>query len=115
MSQTKLLRSNVIKLLGKSGLVSKKLLEAFSHNPHTAFWYALKVLGHPWPEGENAISQDAGASLAYARDVLHKPWPMGEPTIFKDWSYTWYYGEMVYHVAKVDLHPWVSARYTGAD
>lgn len=115
MSQTKSLRSNVIQALGKNNLVSKRLSEAFSHNPHTAFWYAMKVMHHRWPEAEGVISQDAGAALAYARDILHRPWPEGEPSIFKKRHYTTYYGIQVCKIPTEDITPWVSAHYTGPD
>ena len=110
MSQTKSLRSNVIQALGKNNLVSKRLLEAISRNPSTAFWYAQKVLHHRWPEGEEAIAKDAGPALAYARDVLHRPWPEGEEAIFKDYNYTYYYGQHVCKIPTEDLYPWVLAR-----
>ena len=50
-------------------------------NPLDCVWFALDVIGGPWPKAEPVILQDPEACLEYARMVLDKRWPEGEKAI----------------------------------
>lgn len=52
----------------------------FKTDPKIAIWYAMRQ-GKPYPEGEDAISQDAKASFIYATEVLKGRFEKGEKAI----------------------------------
>ena len=60
----------IMLLLGSQGLLSKRMVEAISHNPKLAYWYAGHILHGPWPEGEAAICTSSGFAAKYAFYVL---------------------------------------------
>ena len=65
--------------------------EALAHEnaPAWAYWYARRVIGGRWSEGEFVIARDARWAYWYARYVVEGPWAEGEPVIAQDaeWAY----------------------------
>lgn len=52
-------------------------------DPYQAYWYAIRVLDGPFPEGEAAIATDARYSYYYAMHI-NGPFPEGEAAIATD-------------------------------
>jgi len=64
-------------------------------NSKTLAYYYAEYTDKPFPEGEKAISSDAGNSYNYAKDVLHAPFPKGEKAISTRGQYSYQYAHTV--------------------
>jgi len=53
-------------------------------DPDSAYYYAIRFLKAPFPEGEAAIAQSDYYSYLYARNILKGPFKKGEAVIAKD-------------------------------
>jgi hypothetical protein len=74
-----------------SSMDLEPILNIIIKKPKMAYFYAVKVLGHRFPEGEPAIMKDPECGYKYARDILKGRWEEAEPVIVKDsWSASQY-------------------------
>src|SRR5690606_6345783 len=70
--------------------------EALKHvldlsKPTDAYWYALNVIGRPWPEGEPIIAGSSETAYKYAKNVIKGPFSMGEEAISSSPYYSVFY------------------------
>jgi hypothetical protein len=67
--------------------INEKQKKSIARDAELSYLYALQQKKR-FPEGEPAISKDAGWSLFYAQDVIKGAWPEGEDTIATDAEYS---------------------------
>lgn len=72
-----------------------KLRGVFARSPTYAFRFAKEIIRGPFPEGEEAIAQDATEAVVYARDILKGRFPKGEEIIASSGSHALMYARDV--------------------
>lgn len=74
----------VVIALGRCGMVSSRIKQAFRGRSAYGYIYASHVLGRRWPEGEKAVMTHPSWARYYAAYVIRGRWPEAEATIATD-------------------------------
>ncbi len=75
-------------------------------SPEWSLWYAVKVKGSRFVEGEEAIKQDPRYAYLYAKEVMMGRWLEGEPAVLKSPENSYFYAR------EVVQGPWFEAEDT---